>query len=86
MLRAAQETGIQVVWDLCHYGLPDDLDIWSAAFVDRFAAFAGAAARVAREEGAGHGVWCPMNEMSFWAWIGGDRGHMHPGAKGGAMS
>src|SRR5215213_4079104 len=30
LLRAAEEAGAQVIWDLCHYGWPDDLDIWSA--------------------------------------------------------
>ena len=44
MLRAARAAGVQVVWDLCHYGWPDDVDIWTPAFVDRFAAFAAAAA------------------------------------------
>ena len=78
MLRAARQAGIQVIWDLCHYGLPHDLDIWSPAFVDRFAAFAGAAARVVREEGGDAPVWCPMNEISFWSWAGGDKGEMHP--------
>src|SRR3954452_17599949 len=29
-----------------HYGWPDDIDVWSPAFVDRFAAFARALARV----------------------------------------
>ena len=33
MLRAARDTGTQVIWDLAHYGWPDDLDIWSPAFV-----------------------------------------------------
>ena len=78
MLRAARDTGVQVIWDLCHYGLPHDIDIWSPAFVTRFAAFAGAAARVVREEGNAAPVWCPMNEASFWSWAGGDRGDMHP--------
>ena len=32
MLRAARRMGLQVVWDLCHYGWPDHLDIWSEAF------------------------------------------------------
>src|SRR5690349_12131057 len=27
MLRAARQNGTQVIWDLCHYGWPDDLDI-----------------------------------------------------------
>src|SRR5947209_1207796 len=37
MLEAARTAGVQVIWDLCHYGWPDDLDIFSPAFVDRFA-------------------------------------------------
>src|SRR4028118_680518 len=28
LLRAAEATGTQAVWDLCHYGWPDWLDIW----------------------------------------------------------
>src|SRR5436305_870912 len=35
MLEAARREGVQVVWDLFHYGWPDNLDIFSAAFVDR---------------------------------------------------
>src|SRR3954454_4458432 len=46
MLQAARRECIQVIWDLCHYGLPHDIDIWAPAFVDRFAAFAAAAARL----------------------------------------
>src|ERR671928_46391 len=33
MLRAAEAAGTQVAWDLCHYGWPDGLDVFSAAFV-----------------------------------------------------
>src|SRR2546423_14032196 len=29
MVRAARDAGVQVVWDLCHYGWPDDVDIFS---------------------------------------------------------
>jgi hypothetical protein len=29
MLHAARDTGTQVIWDLLHWGWPDDLDIWS---------------------------------------------------------
>ena len=81
MLRAARDTGVQVVWDLCHYGLPHDLDIWTPAFVNRFASFAEAAARLVREEGGEGTVWCPMNEVSFWAWAGGDRQEIYPYAQ-----
>ena len=41
MLRAAEEVGVQVVWDLCHYGWPDHLDIWRPAFIDGFARLRG---------------------------------------------
>ena len=84
MLRAARDEGTEVIWDLCHYGWPDDIDIWSAAFVDRFARFAGAAARLIREESGEAPIVCPVNEISFWAWAGGDVGHMNPGTHGRA--
>jgi len=72
MLRAARDAGVQVVWDLCHYGWPDDLDIWQPEFVDRFARFAEAAARVVRDETDAIPAYCPVNEISYWAWAGGD--------------
>jgi beta-glucosidase/6-phospho-beta-glucosidase/beta-galactosidase len=78
MLRAARERGIQVIWDLCHYGWPEDIDIWSAAFPERFAAFAAAAARIIRNETGAPPLVCPLNEMSFWAWAGGDVGRFAP--------
>jgi beta-glucosidase/6-phospho-beta-glucosidase/beta-galactosidase len=82
MLRAARETGMQVVWDLCHYGLPPDIDIFAAEFVERFAAFCAAVARVVRDETGGVPVYCPMNEISFWSWAGGDMREIHPHAEG----
>lgn len=81
MVEAAREVGVQVVWDLCHYGWPDKLDIWAPAFVDRFGAFATAAARVLREETDDIPFWCPVNEISFWAWAAGDEGMFEPVAR-----
>ena len=80
-LEAARATGTQVIWDLCHYGVPDGLDVWRPAFVDRFAAFARAAARHHRETTDAVPWWCPMNEISFWAWAGGDAGRLPPFAR-----
>ena len=77
-LRAARETGTQVIWDLCHYGVPDDLDLWRPAFVERFAAFAREAARIARDESDEVPWWCPINEISFWSWAGGDAAFFPP--------
>jgi beta-glucosidase/6-phospho-beta-glucosidase/beta-galactosidase len=81
MLRAAAKAGTQVIWDLCHYGLPHDIDIWSSAFPDRFAAFAAAAARIVREETDAVPFWCPVNEISYWAWAGGEHALMYPHAR-----
>jgi hypothetical protein len=46
MIRAAERAGTQVIWDICHYGWPDDLDVFAPAFVDRFARYAAAFARL----------------------------------------
>jgi hypothetical protein len=82
MLEAARRHGVQVVWDLCHYGLPDHVDVWSPDFPRRFAAFAARAAEVVRRETAGAPFFCPVNEISYWAWAGGDQGRFHPVAFG----
>ncbi len=81
-LRAARETGTQVIWDLCHYGVPDDLDLWKPEFVERFAAFARAAAGIVSLESDETPWWCPINEISFWSWAGGDAGFFPPFARG----
>jgi beta-glucosidase/6-phospho-beta-glucosidase/beta-galactosidase len=82
MLRAAHAQGVQVIWDLCHYGWPDDIDIWRPPFVERFARYAAAAARLIREE-TGQAPWlAPLNEMSYWAWAGGDQAIFNPLARG----
>ena len=78
MLRAARETGTQVIWDLAHYGWPDHLDIWSPAFADSFAAFARAAAGVIRSETDTEPFYVPVNEISFWAWAGGSVAYINP--------
>ncbi len=82
MLDAAARAGVQVIWDLCHYGVPHDLDIWLPAFPERFGRFAEAAARLFREHSDDVPFWCPMNEISFWAWGGGDKSYLYPNAEG----
>ena len=82
MLAAAREAGVQVIWDVLHYGWPDDIDIFSAAFVERFAAFAGAFAQVATRETDGPPWVVPVNEISFFAWAAGEIGIFNPFATG----
>jgi hypothetical protein len=81
MLRAGKAAGTQIIWDLCHYGWPDGLDVFSSAFVDRFGRYAKAFARLHAAEIGRAPMMCPVNEMSFLAWAGGDVGIMNPGAR-----
>lgn len=82
MLGAARRAGVHVIWDLCHYGWPDDLEIWSEAFVARFADFAAAAARIVSRNSDLPPFFCTVNEISFWAWAGGEVGRIAPAARG----
>jgi glycosyltransferase involved in cell wall biosynthesis len=82
MLKAANDTGTQVIWDLLHYGWPDDIDIWSPDFVTRFARFAGAAARIVLDESDAAPIYSPVNEISFFSWGGGDAAYLNPFANG----
>jgi len=71
ILRAqcARDAGLQIVWTFCHAGWPDDIDIATAGFVERFHHFAGAAARaLAPYADAQAPVYTPVNEISFLSW------------------
>lgn len=68
MLRAANEHGVQVIWTLCHYGWPDDLDLFAPSFVRRFARFAGEAAHFIADHSNAEPFYSPINEISFICW------------------
>jgi hypothetical protein len=78
MIRAAQRTGTQVVWDLCHYGWPDGLSPFAPAFGRRLAGLARAFVRLLVEEGQTRPYIVPINEISFLSWIGGTKGLFPP--------
>ncbi len=82
MLQAAQRSGTQVIWDLFHYGWPDDIDIWRPQFVDRFSRFAKAAAQRILAHSDAVPFYCPINEISFTSWGGGDAAYLNPFAHG----
>ncbi len=81
LLSAARETGMEVIWDLWHYGWPDHIDIFSAEFVRRFVAFAREAVKRISDGGAVPLI-CPINEISFFSWAGGEGGIFNPFAHG----
>jgi beta-glucosidase/6-phospho-beta-glucosidase/beta-galactosidase len=75
---AAATAGVEVIWDLLHYGWPRDLDLFSEAFVPRFASFSAAVAGYLRPRTAGVLWFTPVNELSFFAWAAGEVGWFHP--------
>lgn len=77
-IAAARAEGMQIIWDLCHYGLPDGVDLFAPEFVDRFARFSRAVALRLRDETDEVQLFTPINEMSFFAWAAGEVGWFHP--------
>jgi hypothetical protein len=73
MMESARVHGIQQVWDLCHFGFPDDLTPLHPMFARRFAALCRAFARFFRTmDATGVLIVTPINEVSFLSWLGGD--------------
>jgi beta-glucosidase/6-phospho-beta-glucosidase/beta-galactosidase len=77
-VEASRHHGVEVIWDLFHYGYPRDLDPFSEEFVKRFAAYCNAAARFIATELDGPYYFTPVNEPSFFAWAGGEVGRFAP--------
>ena len=81
MVDAANAHDMQIIWTLCHYGWPDDLDVFSPEFPGRFARFCAAAARFIGERNDGVPFYTLINEISFLAWAAGDVGWFRPLAR-----
>ena len=81
MLAAADTQGIQVLWTLCHYGWPADVDVFAPAFVDRFARYCRATATFIRNQTDAVPFYTPINEISFLAWAAGQVGYIYPCAR-----
>jgi beta-glucosidase/6-phospho-beta-glucosidase/beta-galactosidase len=82
LVEATTRHGLTPIWDLFHYGFPDDLDPFRPAFAERFARYAGAIARRHRQLTGVGGWYTPVNEPSFMAWAGGEVGWFAPFGQG----
>jgi hypothetical protein len=71
-----------VLWDLCHFGWPDHLDLFQPEFVSSLARYGAAFARWLARETDEPGFFVPINEISFFSWASGDEGSMFPFATG----
>ena len=77
-IEAMNENQILPIWDLCHYGYPDDLDPFSEEFTERFADYCRAVAEYVTPEIRGPHFFTPINEITFFSFIGGEWGWTAP--------
>jgi beta-glucosidase/6-phospho-beta-glucosidase/beta-galactosidase len=67
-LEAAEELGMEIIWDLFHYGSPDHVDQASPDFPKRFTDFALAAMEQQQRVSGRAAAVCPLNEINFLSW------------------
>jgi len=78
MMRVAREKGIKQIWNLNHFDMPEDLDIFGDEFVPRFRNYAVACAKLILRYQEGTIFIAPINEMSFYTYMAGSYGSWHP--------
>jgi hypothetical protein len=66
MVDAAEKHGMQVIWTLCHYGWPDDIDVFAPEFVERFAKFCGETAKFIASRSRQIPFYTPSMRFHFW--------------------
>lgn len=73
MISRGKALGIQQLWDICHFGFPDDLTPLHPMFARRFAAVCRAFVQYYRSISPDDTlIITPINEVSFISWLGGD--------------
>jgi len=77
-IEAMNENQILPIWDLCHYGYPDDLDPFSDEFTERFADYCRAVAEYVTPRIRGPHFFTPINEITYFSFIGGEWGWVAP--------
>jgi len=78
MIEAMNDYKISPIWDLCHYGYPDDLDPFTEEFVRRFADYCSAATSYINERMRFPSYFTPINEITFFSYAGGEWGWIAP--------
>jgi len=81
LIAGARRAGVEVSWDLLHFGWPDRLDPFTEEFIERFAAYAHAFAVLWGRESDSRLIVTPVNEISFLSFAGGEKGFFNPFAR-----
>jgi len=71
-IRLADAKGIQVIWDLCHFGYPDGIYPTHPHFCQRFEALCKAFTALYTTVSGQPLFVVPINEISFLSWHSGD--------------
>lgn len=83
ILQSAKENNIQLIWDLCHFGYPNDLTPLHPHFTSRFCALCSAFVHFYRSLYPTETlIVTPVNEVSFISWLGGEVAGTTPYCKG----
>ena len=82
LIEAINAARLVPIWDLCHYGYPDDTDPFADDFAERFARYCRAAAEYVVPRTRGPRFFTPINEMTFFAMAGGEWGWVAPYLEG----
>lgn len=83
MFEKAKVNNIQQVWDICHFGYPDDLTPLHPMFTRRFVALCRAFVILYRQYFPTEIlVVTPINEVSFISWLGGEKKGTSPYCNG----
>ncbi|MCX8526425.1 hypothetical protein OF897_21130 [Chryseobacterium formosus] len=73
IIKFSQAKNIQIVWDICHFGFPDDLTPLHPMFSRRFSHLCREFVIKYRSlVPKGDLIVTPINEVSFISWLGGD--------------
>jgi beta-glucosidase/6-phospho-beta-glucosidase/beta-galactosidase len=81
-IESARRHGVELIYDLFHFGYPDEVDLFSVEFIERFADYCYAAARFVSERTEGVCYFTPVNEPSYFSWAAGEVGMFAPHARG----
>jgi beta-glucosidase/6-phospho-beta-glucosidase/beta-galactosidase len=81
LIEAMNASQILPIWDLCHYGYPDDADPYAPEFAERFARYCRAAAEYVTARVRGPHCFTPINEITFFGFCGGEWGWVAPFGK-----
>jgi beta-glucosidase/6-phospho-beta-glucosidase/beta-galactosidase len=81
MIAAMNRCRILPIWDLFHYGYPDGIDPFAEDFAEQFARYCRAAAAYVVPRVRGPYYFTPVNEITFFAFAGGEWGWVAPFGK-----